>query len=264
MKIEKYNQKILAIIGTLIIVAVAVIIIIGLSVIIYDSIDSAPGLDTRLRTEIPIDEDTTVIIRDQNITFEQPIQVDTSRAIFIIPVDQINLDNPERISRSEKGLLNFSSKGYFYESHYGLYNNFVLINKEKNITEKIFGKKMAISEWTYVKINETSVLLFLAADFDSNNDKVLDSYDFKKLFAYYLEDGKLEKYEFENQTVLRLEPLDKTEMVSIMTGVDKNSDKEFDYSSEPTNIYYLNINNRKSGELVPEIIKQQLQEIIDN
>lgn len=264
MNIEKYNQRILAIIGTTIIVALVVFALFGIGLLIIQMIDTASGPDTRLKVENISEKDTTQIVRSQNITFEQPIQLDTSHAIFIIPVDQVNLDREELIKKTDRTVLNLSSGGYSYESYYGLHNNFILINNEKGITKQIFDKKVAISEWVYINIKGTAAILFSAADFDSNKDYVLDSDDFQKLYVFYIDDNLLVKYDFSGQTVLRFEPMNKTNMVSILTGIDKNEDNKFKHNDEQTNIYSLNIIERKTEEMVSDAIKQRLQKIIDN
>lgn len=264
MNLVKYNQRILAIIGTTIIVILVVFVLFGIGLLIIQMIDSTAGRDTRLKVENISEKDSSLIIRSQNITFEQPIQLDTSRAIFIIPVDQVNLDREELIKKADRTVLNFSSGGYSYESHYGLHNNFILINNEKGITKQIFDKKVAISEWVYINIKGTTAILFSAADFDSNKDYVLDSDDFQKLYVYYIDDNLLVEYDFSGQTVLRFEPMNKTNMVSILTGIDKNEDNTFKYNNEPTNIYSLNIIERKTDEMVSDAIKRRLQKIIDN
>ena len=98
MDIQKYNQKVLAILGTVSIVAVAIITIF----LIFFSIAelfrdqrSTTVIDNTLIADV--DDESLPRKRVQEITFYSPMLIDTLSKTYLIPVSQVNLKNPEEI-----------------------------------------------------------------------------------------------------------------------------------------------------------------------
>ena len=91
----------------------------------------------------------------------------------------------------------------------------------------------------------------------------MDSDDYQSLFAYYINDGQLKKYDFEGKTVLNFDPMNKTDLVSIELGLDKDKDFDFERNSEPQMISTLNIRTRKVEPIISDEMKDEIQSIID-
>ena len=264
-KLTRYNQVLLAIMGTAIIITAGVLLIVGLGGLIVTLINSGSEKDTGI--QIRNDQNTqtdSIAIRTQAITFNNEYQLDTAKAIYLIPVGQVNLEKEERMKLEGGSGFEYASSDYGYEYHYGLYNNFVLYNFETGQKIRLFNEKVAVTDWTYLKIDNTELLLFKGTKTDFNNDKLLDENDYQCLFAYYLNNEELIEYNFDNKTVLEFEAMRKTELVSIKIGIDKNGDFEFDRNMEPQEIIALNVKTKKVQELISAEMKEEIQITIDN
>jgi len=265
-KLTRYNQKLLATIGTTAIVAISLAIIVGLGGFIFSLIDSSDFDDNGLRIQNPqlVDNDSIELVRTQEVTFNSPYQLDTAQAKYIIPVGQVNLKSEERI-RFEKGgsILNLGSYDYSYESHYGLFNNFIYFDHSKGFTKKLFNEKVAVTHWAFLKKDTIEVLLFKGTTTDDNLDNKLDGADFQSLFAYYVSSDELKRYSFENETVLGFEPMNKTELIAIRLGVDTDKNSDFESSNEPQLITTLNVATRGIQEIISTEVQTEIQNIID-
>ena len=264
-KLTKYNQKLLAIIGTTIVGGAALVLIIGVGGLIISAIDFGGGADNgiQIRNNPTGQTDSTEIIRTQAITFNSPIQLDTAQAKFIIPVGHVNLESEERIKIESGGGIKYSSSEYRYDSYYGLYNNFIFYDYQSDFKAKIFNTKIAITHWSYLRIDSNELLLFKGTKNDINSDNQLDHSDYQSLFIYYISDKKLVEYDFKNSTVLEFEPMPKTNLISIKVGIDKDIDLEYESRSEPQEIMALDVRTRKINELISEKMKEEIQNKID-
>ena len=265
-KLTRYNQKLLAIIGTSIIITAGALLIIGLGglIIAFFSADSQNDPGIQIRNEADAHADSLEIIRTQAITFHSEYQLDTAEAIYLIPVGQVNLEKEERIKLEGGSGFEYASSDYDYEYHHGLFNNFVFYDFETGQKVKLFNEKVAITDWVYLKIGSIDVLLFQGTKTDTNGDNQLDYNDYQCLFAYYINNEELIEYNFEHKSVLGFEHMKKTDLVSIKVGIDKNGDFEFDRKREPQEIVTLNVKTKETQKLISEDLKQEIQQIIDN
>jgi hypothetical protein len=263
-KLTKYNQKLLAIIGTTIVGCAILALIIGIGGLIISSIDfGSADNGIKITNNATTQTDSTETIRTQAVTFNSPIQLDTIQAKFIIPVGQVNLETEDRIKIESGGGIKYSSSEYRYDSYYGLFNNFIFYDYQSDFKTKIFNNKIAITHWSYLRINNNELLLFKGTKKDSNTDNQLDYSDYQSLFVYYISDHKLIEYEFKQSTVLGFEPMPKTNLISIKIGIDKDADYEYEGRSEPQEIMTLNTVTRKTDQLVSEKMKAEIQSKID-
>ncbi|MGK0379765.1 MAG: hypothetical protein ACJA1Z_003593 [Patiriisocius sp.] len=264
-KLTRYNQKLLAIIGTTVIVAAGLALIIGLGGLIISLIDFSNSDDNGIRIQNPTatTNDTAEFVRTQEVSFNAPFQLDTAQTKFLITVGQVNLKTDEKIRFESGSGLKYSSNEYRYHSYYGLFNNFVYLDHSKNLSRKLFEEQVAITHWAFLKNDTIEVLLFKGTSTDDNSDNQMDSEDYQSLFAYYLNDSQLKKYDFEDKTVLNFDPMNKTDLVSIELGIDKDKDFDFERTSEPQVISALNIRTRKIEPIITDDIKNEIQSIID-
>ncbi|MCZ4410766.1 hypothetical protein O3Q51_18260 [Cryomorphaceae bacterium 1068] len=264
-KLTRYNQKLLAIIGTTIIIAAGLALIIGIGGAIISLMDFSHSDDNGIRIQNPsaITNDSASFVRTQEVTFNSPFQLDTAQTKFLIPVGQVNLKTDEKIRFESGGGLKFSSGEYRYQSHYGLFNNFVYLDYSKGLTQNLFEQQVAITHWAFLKNDTIEVLLFKGTSTDDNSDNQMDSDDYQSLFAYYVNDRQLKQYDFKDKTVLDFDPMKKTDLVSIELGIDKDKDFTFERTSEPQVISALNIRTRQLEHLISGEMKDKIQSIID-
>ncbi len=264
-KLQRYNQKLLAIIGTVLLLFALFGVIAGIVVVIIEAFDkpSTPdGIQVNINDSShnrPAD-----LIRHQ-ISFKEPIQLDTAEAIYLSPVGQVKISEDEKSRNSSfwGSGSSYESGKYKFNSYYGFYNNFVLNDFSKNTSHQIFKEKVVISHWAHVKIKEEDILLFRGVSSDQNNDHLLNDEDYQSLYVYDINKDGLQKFHFDNQTVLSFEPLKKTDFVMVKVGEDINGDKVYFSNSEPQKTLILNVHTKKLEELIPDTMKESIQKLIE-
>jgi hypothetical protein len=144
-----------------------------------------------------------------------------------------------------------------------VYNNFVLIDYTRNIQQELFTTKVALTEWSYLQIDSTQLIVIQGTDMDTNEDGVLNANDLQCLFVFDL--GTLEKkvLRFENETVEEFKPLRLTSKIYVRTGKDVNMDNKFDAQREPTDLYFYDVQTGNYESLVPEAVKERLVNILN-
>ncbi|MGV3541263.1 MAG: hypothetical protein ACO1OQ_15715 [Rufibacter sp.] len=267
-KLTRYNQKLLAVFGTILIIGASLAILIGLGFFLYSIFQKGTDIEAGVQlqnTNVPADAPT---VRTQQISFGDPVQVDSAKAMYLIPVGQVNLEVKEKIYK-RRGIGSSSNfeggyeKDGYIDSYDGIFNNFILYEHVGNTRTRLFSNKVAIHNWSNVKIKDTKLLLFTGADTDSNKDNLLDEDDFQNLYVYFLGDKKLVPFKLSGRTVLNYEVMENTNLIYIKVGVDKNKDFKFDWETEPKEILTLNIHSRKLEELVLPGLKKEIQSILD-
>ncbi len=265
-KLTKYNQKLLAIIGTFVVGGAILALIIGIAGLVIAALDLTGGRGNnglQLRNNPTEQTDSTEIIQRQAITFNAPIQLDTSQAKFVIPVGQVTLETAQGLKNDGRfGSKNLSAE-YRHNSYTGLFNNFIFYDYSSGFKAKIFDYKVALTQWSYFKINQKELLVFKGTKNDTNSDKQLDQSDFQQIFVYYLSDNTLVEYNFKHRTVLNFEPMPKTNLLSIKVGIDNDNDLEYEHSTEPQEIIALNTSTRKIEALISQKMKEEIQNKID-
>ncbi len=267
MDLKKYNEKLLAILGTLAVVGLATVL---LGSLFFFIVEQFGRNNNQGREGVVVDQnqvvDTSTFSFSQQISVLEPYQLDTLQPIFLIPIGQKN--QKSKINRTAAAGLNFDSKQYLssdyaYSSFYGLYNNFVLIDYSKDLKTPIFDTKIAISEWAYLKIDSSKLILFKGTNRDLNKDGILNEDDFQSLFVFNVNTLEVRELTFENQTVQSFSPLKKTSKIYVRTGKDINGDGRFQFNVEPTDLYFYDAATGESETLVPDEIKSKIQKILN-
>ena len=269
MDIRKYNQRLLAILGTLSIAALAIILlIIGIFFIVdlVDNIISSNARDNSLIVESSDDQE--IKLRKQEITFYSPKLIDTLSTTYLIPVSQVNLKNPEEYQKAEKESFEFGfSKGsYKSRSGYqytGTYNNLIIYNQETNEKNLIFNEKINISSYQYFKINNNLFLFIKGAKIDSNKNKKLDDSDLESFYSYNVFSKELQEIAFENMGLVDYRIANASDEIILRFAEDKDKDGEIDEYQEPVILKSLRLDSKSVEDLIDESMINQIQNLID-
>lgn len=250
-KLARYNQKLLAVLGTLAVLGLTAILLISLSVFIIEAFDSPrvenEGLQVN-NVEAGVDSINAI---PYQISFHKPIYLDTATSEYLIPVGQ---KTPAKNIRGEYDAdysYGISKSSYSYRGR-GIFNNFILYEHGTGTQTKIFENKIALTEWAYKKVEDARLLLFAGTEVDHNKNNKLDEDDYQSLYVFYMDNKQLKKYSLENKTVLNYEVMRKTDLIYVEVGVDRNRDLQFKSLKEPTEIYVLNVKTKELKPLVPE------------
>lgn len=144
MKIEKvknYNQKLLAVLGTIGAIFLVVALVSFISIVIQEHRRyNYNEPETGILSEEKIEKLQKENKREQVISYETPILIDTLNLKYIIPVSHKTLDEKEDIS----GLLNAFSGSRsdefkktderYSKRFYGQFNNIIVFNANKGPT----------------------------------------------------------------------------------------------------------------------------------
>ncbi len=273
MKIEKvknYNQKILAILGTLaiILVVVSILGIGGIAISELVRFNSYDDTETGILSDEKIEELQKENKREQVISYQNPKLIDTLNSVYIIPVSHKNLNEAEDIN----GLLNIrktssssyeSSDSRYSRRYYGAYNNLIIYNQKNDLTNKLFDKRVNFNNIDTEYFSDEILLLFKVAEKDTYKDRVINLSDFKSLYIYSLNEKKLKKIENAEMDIVSYKFLNESKDLIVSFGIDKNNDGKYEDINEPTVIKKYNYKTEKLTDIIGEKTNSELQKMLE-
>lgn len=272
-KLKKYNQRILAIFGTLLVLFLAgTIIVVGVYFIgdlirkfQYNRQNQDVSLNIRPVETTANNDDTTKIIIKQDVSFQEPQLIDSLQKIYLIPISQVNLEKPEEIrAKSARSFFSRkSSKKYNYYSFTGTFNNILVSNHTQKTKKFIFNKKININNFQNILVGNKHLILINATTIDSNKDKRLSTEDLNNLYIYDIETQKLTEFSFENLSFYDYYTVFEGNEIFIRFGLDKNEDGEYAYWNEPLTMKIYNSEKNSLKDLVDKNKIEELQKIIN-
>lgn len=147
-KIKNYNQKVLAVIGTVVILIsiFGLIIISTVAVTEISRIFSSDDQDVGILSDEKIEELQQENKRQQLISYENPVLIDTLNLVYLIPVSHKTLQSAEFI---DDGLLNITEAPSDYKSesrlsiqYSGDFNNLLIYDFKNGSVEKLFNERI--------------------------------------------------------------------------------------------------------------------------
>lgn len=264
-KIKNYNQKVLAVLGTV----VALIAVIGLISITVFAIDELSRdhrynhQDDGILSDEKIEELQKENKREQLISYETPRLVDTLNLVYIIPVSHKTLNSAESI---DQGIMALSNSKGSYEvdkrysrQYYGDFNNLLIYDYKNHKTDKLFTDRINFQTIQTEYFEDDILLLLKAATKDTYKDGVINQLDYKTLFLYSLKNKKLTEVKLENADVSQISFVENSKDLLINFGVDHNNDGKFDEYSEPSLIKRYDYKAGKLIDMVSQEISTELQ-----
>lgn len=257
-KLKKYNQVLLATIGTL-------TLLFGFLCLIYVAFEvwSRARYDTP-EPQIMAEEEAKKLaadsIRRQVISFNRAELIDSAQLFYLIPVGQAQLNEDE--------LLGLTNR---YESHYGdsksyivpTYNNILFYNAAAKITYPLFKKRVSVNDYGTYYLSNQVIAYFSVSDVDSNRDGFMSDGDLQKLYIFLPESQRLIEIESGAKTYYSLHRLGETNDFVAKYGLDRNKNGQFDSATEPYVFYRLNIQEGNLTDIIPDTLIEQLQRRLD-
>lgn len=259
-KLTRYNQKLLAAIGTLAFAALAVILIISLFFWIISLSDNYDNVDNTLQVPDSLSQDDGKI--KQLVSFAEPELVDTLNSIYIIPVTQRTLERPVREEKLEFGFSSGPSYGYNYDRE-GSYNNLIVYRKNESQKRKLFDFRINITRYHDRIIQDQVYLFIVGTKGDTNKDGAFTNDDLHNLYIYDLENDHLKSISLEHSSYLSSSNLYETEDLVLRFGMDINRDGEFDISREPIRLKHYSISMDELTDFISGELQDHLQKIVD-
>lgn len=265
-KIKNYNQKILAILGT-VLLAAGIIGLIMLVIIVSTTLfpKSQSTTNTLLSDDkaIELKKDS---LRQQIISYQSPKLVDTLNLVYLIPVDVKTLEKSEKSDREvfsgsgeKRVLYEVSTEHEFY----GSFNNLIVYDYKNNLAQKVCDYRIIGTDLTVKYFGDEIIIVFTGAEKDTNKDGVVTLEDFKSLFVYSLKDKNLRKVEIKNSTVDSFKFVEKKKDILITFGCDRNADNIYDSEKDPTFIMRYDYVKKLLVPIVDKGLEAGIQKIID-
>jgi hypothetical protein len=275
MKIEKiknYNQKLLAILGTIGGIFLVVALVSFISIVIqehrrYDYNEPETGILSEEKIEKLQKENK----REQVISYETPILIDTLSLKYIIPVSHKTLDEKEEIGGL--GLLNgftgSESEEYIKKDErysrrfYGEFNNVIVFDSNKGTNNKLFDSRINFDKIKTEYFKNEILILIKASEKDTFKDGVINLKDFSSLYIYSFNEKKMRKIGIEGMDVSTFKFINNSKDLIIEFGIDKNKDGSFESYNEPTIIKKYDFKNDKLIEIIDSKINSELQRTLE-
>jgi hypothetical protein len=265
-KIKDYNQKLLAILGTIVILF-AIIGLISISSFVIDEIGRRfrnNNQDDGILSDERIEELLKEKKRQQLISYETPRLVDTLNLVYIIPVSHKTLNSAEYIDEEVLGLLDMHSGSYktdkrYSGRYYGDFNNLLVYDYKKHSVNKLFTDRINFASIQTEFFKDEILVLFSAATKDTYKDGVINQEDFKTLFIYSLNTKKLREIRLENADISQMNFVENSKDLIIQFGIDHNKDGKYDEYSEPSLIKKYDYKRGKLIDIVSQEINTELQ-----
>lgn len=259
-KIKNYNQKLLAVLGTVVVI-IAIVGLISISVFAIDEIRRSfrnNNQDDGILSDEKIEELQKENKRQQLISYETPRLVDTINLVYIIPVSHKTLNSAEYIDEEVLGLLDmhgsYKSDKRYSRKYYGDFNNLLIYDYKKHSVDKLFIDRVNFGSIQTEYFNDDILVFFIASTKDTHKDGVINQQDYKSLFIYSLNNKDLREVSLEEADVYQVNFVENSKDLIISFGIDHNKDGKFDEYSEPALIQKYDY---KSGKLI-DIVSQEM------
>jgi len=231
-KIKNYNTKVLAIFLTAL-VAFAVIglfaFIIFLFTEVFNFSRSAPSYSPEgLQVEEQQQNTENGDLYQLHVSYSFPQLADTLNQLYVISVGhQTQFEIENALGKRGKYLPSSSGSSYSYDYNTQATSINLLIYDAKNTkVEKLFKQQILIGNYETYYDKEDVMIVFEAADKDSNKDGKIALDDETSLYFYSLRNKILKQAKMEGQTVLQYEFLITTKNAIIRFGEDPNKRKD--------------------------------------
>ncbi len=270
-KLKTYNQKLLAVLGTLI----ALMVAFGLIMLIFFGVTEITRelkYNNRQNDGILSDEKIEKLQkenkRQQLISYDFPRLVDTLNLVYMIPVSQKTLNSPENIDEEVLGLMDYSGSikpadTRYSKRYYGSYNNLLIFDLKKNDLKKLFDDRINFNEINVEYSEKDILILFSASETDTYKDGVINLNDLKSLYIYSLKEQKLRKINLENSDIVNYDFINNRKDLIIQFGIDHNKDGKFDEHHESMTIKKYDYKNEKLVDIVDKEINELLQKTLE-
>jgi len=266
-KIKNYNQKMLAVFITIIVTAASIGLIALIVFIISELIPNRIQNNNTLLSDEKVEELKKDSFRQQIISYDSPILVDTLNLVYLIPVNVKTLDKPEETDKvayaANTDFERSSAQKYSERSIYGSFNNLIIYDYKNQSSDKICEYRIIGTDLSLEYFQDEIIIVFTGAEKDTDGDKRITLLDCNSLFVYSLKNGVLRNISQGNSTVYSFEFIEGKKDILVTFGYDRDKNDKFDARTEPTFIMKYDYTLDKLVPIVDEKLGEDVQKIID-
>ena len=227
-------------------------------------------------------------LRGQLVSFSEGMVAldgdDTSRSVderyslYAIPITQLSLKKPEFIPNGNaEGLLNdlpqlvpgetFSSPP---SANSGKYSNIRLFDRKLGTFQKLFDKRVSISQFQRGWNTKPGVLVIFAADRDGDANGTMDDDDVHDIYVLTLADRVLHKVSGTSMNPVSVMEIPSVDYLIVKAKVDRDRDGYAPRSAygdeaeiEPDRLFRVDLKTFTATPFVPEAMVDELQRTLD-
>lgn len=267
-KLKLYNQKLLAVILTLLL-GFLMLLVLGSGVaFVWDLLkDSRRGIDENvvLATEDEEANEGLQKVVTKEVSFESPKIIDSLNQLYIIPVTQVNIKANNDEARVEEAVFSsYLSKKLSYGRRYqGVYNNIIFYDQLKDTKIPLFTDRVNINSFQNIEVDNIHYLFIDANKKDTNNDGTLSSTDLGSLFVYNFNLAELKEYTLPSKGFLDYHLTLNTLEIMVSFGSDLDENGQFNRNEEPLELSVVKLNKNGLKPLIDNKLRAELQEIVN-
>jgi len=269
-KIREYNQKMLAVLGTVVVIIAFVGLFFTLKFVVSEISSSSrnTGPDNGILSKERVEELQRESKREQLISFSLPSLIDSTNLVYMIPVAHKSLEDAEIYREERIGLYDLyepinSKIDQRYSMHnYGDFNNLLIYDYKNKKVEKLFSERVNFSDIQTEYFSDDILIVFKASTEDTFKDGVINQRDFKSLFIYSIKDGRLREVTVNNSDVFKLTFVENSKDLLINFGIDYNENGLYEQYIEPSLIKRYNYETGTLTDIVSSDINEDLQNIL--
>ncbi|MBA9077948.1 hypothetical protein [Rufibacter quisquiliarum] len=267
-KIKAYNQKLLAILGTLAVLGFFLVFLAGCYLVVADIIRNRQY--GRYQAESPSiqlqDSSSTAgaaIKARQHITMQAPTLLDTAAQIYLIPVSLASIDKKQDGNDFE--ILDYglssSGRGHKYFRFNGAYCNIILYHPLTGTSRVIFDKTVHLTHFRNFKISGKQYLLMKGSSRDTDQDGQLNSSDLQSFYLYAVANQTLREVSFPGLGLEDFTLLFNSHKIILPFGVDQYRNGSL--RNEPSLHKEFSITTGQTKNLVNQRQMEQIQKLVN-
>jgi hypothetical protein len=274
-KIKNYNQKILALVGTLSVVLLVLFIIMMTSEVWshFDIGYHHNNTPSGLLSDDNVENLNQENLRKQIISYESPWLIDTLNTAYIVPVSIQTLKKPEEIVIADDGLMSLmdtspdfsrSKRGYYNTKHFeGNYANLILYKPLENKTQSLFSKRILIGSVRVYYFKDDILLVFYSAEKDTNKDGIIGLDDIRNLCVYSLNKGTLKKISDGDNSVEDYQFIEDSKDLLVEFQLNQYKKTQFKNSRIPGKIMKYGYDSQELANIIPQKIQDDMQKLVE-
>lgn len=256
MNLDSYNQKLIAVFGTIALLVLAGGALWGGIGILSNVLGGGSTGDTSLIADNGGENSDNK--PTQTVSFQMPILIDSVKKIYLVPVSQLN--EPE-VDKDGTLLDDYPGSNRYYKKYKfaGSYNNIIVFDERRGSKTPVFTEKIHVSHFENALINgKFQILAIKGARQDTNNDGKLNASDLESFFVYNIDAQILKEYREPELGVSNYQILYESNKIVVAFIKDLNKSGEIDFSEEPQLLKILDLD---SG-LLQDFADDQMQELL--
>ncbi|MFC0878788.1 hypothetical protein ACE01N_19490 [Saccharicrinis sp. FJH2] len=268
-KLKTYNQKLLALLGSILVL----IAFVGLIMMIVAGISELKWMmrsnedETGILSEEKIEELQKEKKRQQVISYDFPRLVDTVNSIYIIPVRHQTLNSAEYIDEGVLGIMDSFEKvktdDRYSSYYYGSFNNLIVYDLKNKTTKKLFDSRVNFGAIRTEVFDDDILILFTAASQDTYRDGVVNLKDLKSLYIYSIKNQDIRVISNKGTDIAHYDFIHDSKDLLVRFGIDYNDDGKYDDNSEPSTVKKYDFKSDKIEDIVSKDLNIELQKLLE-